>query len=61
MKEQRERTIIYDKFKRTGVINRDHFKVLYNILVAEVKKIVLNYLVRPCKSYAYWTVHHCDS
>jgi len=41
MKEQSERTIIYDKFKRTGGINRDHFKVLCIVLVAEVKKLVL--------------------
>jgi hypothetical protein len=36
MIEQRERKIIYEKFQRTGEVNRDRFKVLYNVLVAEV-------------------------
>jgi hypothetical protein len=34
--EQRERKISYEKFKKTGEVNRDRFKVLYNVLVAEV-------------------------
>ena len=36
MKELSERKIICDKFQRTGGINRDRFKVLYNLIAAEV-------------------------
>jgi hypothetical protein len=35
MKKQREREIIYNKFQRTGEVNRDRFKVLRDVLVAE--------------------------
>jgi hypothetical protein len=50
MQEQREREIVYNKFQKTGEVNRDRFKVLHNVLVDEVQKIVLRvcYLVGAC-------------